>query len=77
MWPASCLMGTMRLPGLIDAHVHLREPGETHKEDWDSGTASALAGGYTCVLAMPNTAPPITDGATLEASLATPRTRAR
>ena len=70
-------MGTMRLPGLIDAHVHLREPGETHKEDWDSGTASALAGGYTCVLAMPNTAPPITDGATLEASLATARKKAR
>ncbi len=51
----------MRLPGLIDPHVHLREPGATHKEDWDSGTAAALAGGFTTVLAMPNTQPPITD----------------
>jgi len=51
----------MRLPGLIDPHVHLREPGATHKEDWDSGTAAALAGGFTAVLAMPNTQPPITD----------------
>ncbi len=37
----------MRLPGLIDPHVHMREPGATHKEDWDSGTAAALAGGFT------------------------------
>jgi dihydroorotase-like cyclic amidohydrolase len=51
----------MRLPGLIDPHVHLREPGATHKEDWDSGTAAALAGGFTQVLAMPNTQPPITN----------------
>lgn len=43
------------LPGLIDPHVHLREPGATHKEDWDSGSAAALAGGFTAVLAMPNT----------------------
>ena len=49
------------LPGLIDPHVHLREPGGTHKEDWDTGTAAALAGGFTAVLAMPNTRPPITD----------------
>ena len=51
----------LRLPGLIDPHVHLREPGETHKEDFDSGTAAALAGGFTMVLAMPNTQPPLTD----------------
>lgn len=51
----------MRLPGLIDPHVHLREPGATHKEDWASGTAAALAGGFTAVLAMPNTQPSITD----------------
>jgi carbamoyl-phosphate synthase/aspartate carbamoyltransferase/dihydroorotase len=49
-----------QIPGLIDVHVHLREPGATHKEDWDSGTASALAGGVTAVLAMPNTTPSIT-----------------
>jgi carbamoyl-phosphate synthase/aspartate carbamoyltransferase/dihydroorotase len=57
--------GMIRLPGLIDPHVHLREPGDTHKEDFDSGTAAALAGGFTAVLAMPNTRPPLTDGASL------------
>jgi carbamoyl-phosphate synthase / aspartate carbamoyltransferase / dihydroorotase len=49
------------LPPLIDPHVHMREPGQTHKEDWASGTAAALAGGFTYVLAMPNTQPPVTD----------------
>ena len=67
----------MRLPGLIDGHVHLREPGGTHKEDWDSGTAAALAGGFTTVLAMPNTQPPVTDAATLELALAAARSKAR
>ena len=51
----------IRLPGLTDPHVHMREPGATHKEDWLSGTAAAVAGGFTRVLAMPNTQPPITD----------------
>ncbi|XP_055728632.1 CAD protein-like isoform X3 [Salvelinus fontinalis] len=51
----------IRLPGLIDVHVHLREPGATHKEDFSSGTAAALAGGITMVCAMPNTAPAIID----------------
>ncbi|CAB1340227.1 unnamed protein product [Coregonus sp. 'balchen'] len=51
----------IRLPGLIDVHVHLREPGATHKEDFSSGTAAALAGGVTMVCAMPNTAPAIID----------------
>ncbi|HRW10244.1 MAG TPA: amidohydrolase family protein [Caldilineaceae bacterium] len=51
-------MTTIRLPGLIDAHVHLREPGYTQKEDFYSGTAAALAGGVTTVLDMPNTQPP-------------------
>ena len=67
----------LKLPGLIDPHVHLREPGATHKEDYDSGTASALAGGVTMVLAMPNTKPPIFDQATLSAVLATGKTKAR
>lgn len=49
------------VPGLIDVHVHLREPGATHKEDFSSGTAAALAGGVTMVCAMPNTAPAIID----------------
>lgn len=42
------------LPGLIDAHVHLREPGATQKEDFQTGTKAAIAGGYTIVLDMPN-----------------------
>lgn len=51
-------MATIRLPGLVDAHVHLREPGYEYKEDFLSGTAAALAGGVTTVLDMPNTNPP-------------------
>lgn len=58
------------LPGLIDAHVHLRTPGQTHKEDLDSGTRAALAGGFTRVLDMPNTTPPIADAAMLDEKLA-------
>jgi carbamoyl-phosphate synthase/aspartate carbamoyltransferase/dihydroorotase len=54
-------MAIQRLPGLVDVHVHLRDPGGTHKEDLTSGTAAALAGGVTTVLAMPNTSPPLTD----------------
>lgn len=55
-----------KLPGFIDVHVHLRDPGATHKEDFSSGTAAALAGGITMVLAMPNTNPSITDKDTFE-----------
>ncbi|MFN2121094.1 MAG: amidohydrolase family protein [Anaerolineales bacterium] len=66
----------LRLPGLIDPHVHVREPGATHKEDWDSATAAALAGGYTMILAMPNTRPPIFDAATLEVALDAARGKA-
>jgi len=50
----------LRIPGLIDAHVHLRVPGGEHKEDFGSGTAAALAGGFTQLMAMPNTRPPLT-----------------
>jgi len=67
----------LRLPGLIDPHVHLREPGQIHKEDWDSGTCAALAGGTTMVLAMPNTKPPIFDAITLELALEAARSKAR
>ena len=49
----------VRLPGLVDVHVHLRSPGGEHKEDVRSGTAAALAGGFTTILAMPNTRPPL------------------
>jgi len=67
----------MNLPGLIDPHVHMREPGAIHKEDWDSGTAAALAGGFTAVLAMPNTQPPITNVASLDQALASAGQKAR
>ncbi|HEX8992113.1 MAG TPA: amidohydrolase family protein [Anaerolineales bacterium] len=67
----------IRLPGLIDPHVHLREPGGTHKEDYDSGTCAALAGGFTLVLAMPNTKPPIFDAETLELALRAAKQKAR
>lgn len=67
----------IRLPGLIDPHVHLREPGATHKEDYDSGTSAALAGGVTLVLAMPNTKPPIFDAATLDLVLDSAKAKAR
>jgi dihydroorotase len=46
------------LPAAIDAHVHFRDPGMTHKEDFTKGTSSAAFGGVTCVLDMPNTIPP-------------------
>ena len=55
----------VRLPGLVDTHVHLREPGAEHKEDLTTGTAAALAGGVTMVCPMPNTSPAITDEASL------------
>ncbi len=67
----------IKLPGLIDPHVHLREPGAIHKEDFDSGTSAALAGGITIVLAMPNTKPPIFDSDTLELALNAARQKAR
>ena len=67
----------IRLPGLIDPHVHVREPGQTHKEDWDSATQAALAGGVTLILAMPNTKPPIFDAATLDLALESAGQKAR
>lgn len=51
--------GLIVAPGLKDIHVHLREPGQGHKETIDSGTAAAAAGGFTYVACMPNTRPPI------------------
>jgi len=49
--------GWIVAPGLIDIHVHLREPGQEHKETIASGTAAAVAGGFTAVACMPNTDP--------------------
>ncbi|MDO8639653.1 MAG: amidohydrolase family protein, partial [bacterium] len=48
------------LPGLIDPHVHLRDPGQTEKEDFYTGTCAAIAGGFTTILDMPNNKVPIT-----------------
>ena len=56
----------IKLPGLIDTHVHLREPGNTHKEDFETGTKAAIAGGYTLVIDMPNNPNPITNPEALE-----------
>ena len=55
------------LPGAIDAHVHFREPGYSYKETWKTATKSAAAGGVTTVVDMPNTDPPTTSGANVEA----------
>lgn len=50
-----CIVG----PGFVDMHTHLREPGHTWKEDVSSGAATAAAGGFTAITAMPNTDPPV------------------
>lgn len=52
--------GKFIIPGLIDSHVHFRDPGQTYKEDWKSGSSAAAAGGVTSVCDMPNNAPSIT-----------------
>ncbi|MEX0323035.1 MAG: dihydroorotase [Puniceicoccaceae bacterium] len=49
--------GLVVSPGLVDIHVHLREPGQTHKENIASGTRAAAAGGFTSIVCMPNTSP--------------------
>ena len=49
--------GLIVAPGLIDMHVHLREPGFSHKETIESGARAAAAGGFTTIVCMPNTAP--------------------
>ncbi|GCE09819.1 dihydroorotase [Dictyobacter aurantiacus] len=62
--------GMMVLPGFIDSHVHFRDPGGTHKEDFLSGTRAALAGGVTTILDMPNTQPPTDSRAHLQEKMA-------
>jgi len=54
--------GKRLLPGMIDVHVHFRQPGFGHKETWETGTKSAAAGGVTTVVDQPNTEPPTVDG---------------
>ncbi len=68
---------TLHLPGLVDVHTHLRVPGGEHKEDFASGTAAALAGGFTQILAMPNTSPPLATLDVLQSTLAIARQTVR
>jgi dihydroorotase len=60
--------GRHLFPGFVDPHVHFRTPGQEHKEDLDSGTRSAAAGGFVAVIAMPNTSP-VVDSAPVLRSL--------
>ncbi|SHH45845.1 dihydroorotase [Halobaculum gomorrense] len=62
--------GKHLLPGAIDAHVHFREPGFTHKEDWHTGSRSAAAGGVTTVVDQPNTDPPTVTGEAVDGKVA-------
>ena len=64
------------LPGVIDTQVHFREPGNTHKEDLETGTRAAALGGVTAVFEMPNTAPPTTTAEALAEKLTRARGRA-
>ncbi|MBX6378367.1 MAG: allantoinase AllB [Clostridia bacterium] len=68
--------GLLVLPGGVDAHVHFRDPGLTHKEDWESGSVAAAAGGVTTVLDMPNTDPPTADAASFALKVERARGRA-
>lgn len=70
-------MTILTLPGLVDVHTHLRVPGGEHKEDFATGTAAALAGGFTTILAMPNTTPPLTTPAVLQEARAKAEAGAR
>lgn len=60
------LSGLILTPGLIDMHVHFREPGYEYKEDIETGSRSAAAGGFTAVACMPNTRPPVDNAALVE-----------
>ena len=62
--------GKYLLPGLIEVHGHMREPGLAYKEDIAHGTCAGLAGGYTTILDMPNTRPPTTTVARLQEQIA-------
>jgi dihydroorotase len=58
--------GLVVCPGLVDIHVHFREPGQTHKENILTGSRAAAAGGFTTVVCMPNTSPPIDNAGTIQ-----------
>jgi dihydroorotase len=65
--------GCVVSPGMVDLHVHLREPGDEEAETIETGTRAAALGGYTAVVAMPNTRPPLDDAAVVGSVLATAR----
>lgn len=67
--------GLTILPGVIDTHVHFREPGHLEKEDMETGSTAAVLGGVTAVFEMPNTAPPTTSAETAADKLARARGR--
>jgi dihydroorotase len=69
--------GKHLFPAFVDPHVHLRTPGQEHKEDLDSGTAAAAAGGFCAVIAMPNTDPVVDDAPILRSLIESARTQAR
>ncbi len=58
--------GLVVCPGLVDIHVHLREPGQTHKETIGTGTEASAAGGFTTIVCMPNTSPPADNAGTIQ-----------
>ena len=58
--------GLVASPGLVDIHVHFREPGQTHKETIATGSRAAAAGGFTTVVCMPNTTPPADNAGTIQ-----------
>jgi dihydroorotase len=69
--------GKHAFPGFIDPHVHLRTPGQEYKEDLDTGTAAAAAGGFCAVIAMPNTNPVVDEAAVLRSLVDGARQQAR
>ncbi len=69
--------GKHLFPAFVDPHVHLRTPGQEHKEDLETGTRAAAAGGYCAVIAMPNTAPVLDDPTLLRGVVAQAREQAR
>jgi dihydroorotase len=69
--------GRHLFPGFVDPHVHLRTPGQEHKEDLDSGTRAAAAGGFVAVVAMPNTSPVVDSAPILRALVEQARREAR
>ena len=69
--------GAHLFPGFVDPHVHLRTPGQEYKEDVDTGTAAAAAGGFCAVVAMPNTDPTVDTAAVLQSLIARAREQAR